>query len=71
MPKLNLVELARNPEVDRILDPFAFEHYCGTCDNFYDPVNGYSEYMFKVCPREGKVDYDTDWTVFNCKNYWN
>ena len=43
MPKLNLIEILKDPDVDRLLDPFGFEHYCGSCDNFYDPVNGYGD----------------------------
>jgi hypothetical protein len=69
MPKLNLINIIKEPEVEQLLDPFAFEKYCGNCDNFCDPIKGYSNQSFIKCPREGKVTYDTDWTLFNCKYF--
>lgn len=69
MPKLNILEVLNDPENERVLDPFAFEKYCGACDNFYDPVTGYKQTMFHECPFKGKVNEDTDWTLLNCKYF--
>ena len=51
---LDIVELKNN-------DPFAFEMYCGSCDNF----NTYD------CPFFDKVDYDTYYRFLQCKKYDN
>ena len=61
MPKLNLIEIINNPEVDRVLDVRAFEKYCSACDRFETDD----------CPHRGGVDLDTEWELINCKGFWD
>lgn len=71
MPKLNLLEVLNEPEVRMVLDPFEFENYCGSCDNFCDPISGYKDTKIWDCPFEGKVDEFTDWNSICCGKYMN
>ena len=42
-------------------DIYAFEKYCGSCDNFNT----------ENCPFYNKVCNDTEWKEIHCQNYWN
>lgn len=67
MPKLNLTEVINDDDVKQILNPYEYEYRCAACDNFFDPVHGYSEYAIQKCPFEGKVTWYTDWRKIGCK----
>jgi len=69
MPRLDINEVLEDPDVKLEMDPFEWENRCGACDNFYDPIRGYSQFAICKCPREGKVTADTDWTKFHCKKF--
>jgi hypothetical protein len=71
MPRLNLNEVLNDPEVKLYTDRWEWEHRCGACDNFCDPIKGYSQFATKKCPKEGKVNADTDWTAFNCPDFYD
>lgn len=60
IPKEQLEEL--NQYIEDANDPFAFEKYCGSCDNF-----GNAE----KCPFYGKVESQTIWTNIGCKKFWD
>lgn len=52
-------------EIDTIVelmeDPWAFEKYCGTCDNF----------QTDACPFRDRVDDETEWKKIGCKKFWD
>lgn len=68
MPRLNLIDIINNPDVDRILDPFAFEKYCSSCDNF--PYNN-NPHSLHECPYPNQITYDTEWELLGCAYYMN
>ena len=61
MKRLNLTEIINDPEVDALLDPYAFEKYCGSCI-WFDT---------EKCPHYGKVLPETLWELKNCNNFWD
>lgn len=69
MPRLNLTDVLSDPEVKLQMDPWEWENRCGACDNFCDPIEGYSQFAIKKCPREGQVSRDTNWRDFNCPDF--
>jgi hypothetical protein len=69
MPRLDINEVLEDPDVKLEMDPWEWENRCGACDNFCDPIHGYSKFAICKCPREGKVTAYTDWTKFHCKKF--
>lgn len=61
MPRIDLVNdpVMLTREVMELSDPFLFEKYCGSCDNF--DTEG--------CPFRGRVDYDTEWRRIRCDGF--
>lgn len=48
--------------VEQMEDIYAFENYCGACDNFDDPDN---------CPFYNKVTFCTRWESIKCNKFWD
>lgn len=68
--KLNLIDVINDPEVDMVLDPYAFEDYCGSCDKFpYNTKN--DERDIQQCPFKESVNEYTRWSRLGCTKYMN
>lgn len=62
MPKLNTNKILEMPEVDMMLDPLAFEKYCGSCVYFET----------EECPHLNKVTSLTTWqTEIQCNKFYD
>ena len=48
------------------IDPFYFEQFCGSCDNFPG-----SEFAYRECPFKDTVTEDTEWKKLRCQYYDN
>lgn len=59
--KLKVHNVLNLPEVDKVINPFAFEKYCGSCDFFNT----------EECLFNAKVDENTEWKKIKCTKYWN
>lgn len=68
MSKLNLVEIAKDPEVDVIMNAFGFENYCGACIHFRESYDDEPT----ECPHQGEVHAMTDWEYdVHCKIFFD
>lgn len=65
-------------EGKQMLNPYAFEDYCGNCDNFPyadykengNPIGyGYGSNAFHDCPFKDKVTDNTKWKTLGCKYF--
>lgn len=74
----NIEKKCAEEEGSQLLNPFAFEDYCGNCDNFPyadykengNPIGyGYGSYAFHECPFKDKVTDNTKWKILGCKYF--
>ena len=59
-------------EIKEALDPYYWENYCCTCDNFPgDLAFPPSKFAFHECPRKGKINAFTNWKEFDCPYFYD
>ena len=59
-------------DINMIMDPFYFENFCMTCDNFPgDAANEPSPFAFRPCPRKDKINAFTNWREFDCPYFYD
>lgn len=63
MPKVRINDLDNETiaSIDSTLNLCGFENYCSACD-FFESDD---------CPFKGRVDGNTEWKSFGCKNFWD
>lgn len=70
MKRLNLLEIAKDPEVEMIMNIFGFENFCGACIHFTEAYKDKPE--DSECPHHGKVHALTDWKYdVHCERFFD